>query len=292
MYDLSTDSGSLKRSIDRAQVCLNAYLWLLQVIPKPEETMALADKIALSTLLNDFKGSWTEYADFTAEIVPFETAFANHRKFFADLGVDMSKVPYMVLKDDRTEPPEIIGDTEAKARFKPEPPLLIPVPPDPNSDTMTNLVMLGAGALAVFVGFKLLKPEKRRTIGRRDVWSVGNKDYYNYGDAQKELVKRRARGERASIKRISQYLDGLGGTTEQHFNKTALYLHNAERALHLARLAETTDPRRIGGLLAVARNKLTVADSERSWTGRNDAQERELDHLWGQLNLQERNYAR
>lgn len=205
MYDLTTDIGSLKRSIDRAQIALNAYLWLLQVVPKPEETMALADKTALSSKLNDFKGCWTNYADFTAEIVPFETAFANHRKFFADLGVDLSTVPYMVLNDDRTIAPEIISDADAKMRFKPEAPLPNPVQLDQNFDLTTKLVMLGAGVAAVLVSFRLFKPAKRRTSGRVEIWRVGNTDYRSYEEAQREVARRRVRGERASIQRTAHY---------------------------------------------------------------------------------------
>jgi hypothetical protein len=209
MYDISSDPEALRKSLDRAQVCLNAYTWLLEVVPKPEETMALANKASLASLVYSWKGCWTMYADYTAEIAPFESSFVNHRRFFANLGLDMSKVPYMVLQQNRLDIPEIISNADAKERYgqaeapnQPSPMML-----DVNSDMATNLVMLGAGAAAVVLGTMFLR--KRRTVGMRDAWNVNGKRYFSYGEAQTELTRLRAQGKHASIKRSSRRFSGI-----------------------------------------------------------------------------------
>ena len=156
--DISLDPGALANSLYRGQLVLDCYNKLLAVIPNAKTSVVYQDMVNFKALLDDWKGDWTGYNDYTTEIVPYETSFMQHRDFFVGK-VDLSTVPYMVLQKERTDPPEIITDAEMKRRAgaaTPAPPAL----PAPTGMSIQAKLMLGAGA--VLFGFLMLKPKRQR----------------------------------------------------------------------------------------------------------------------------------
>jgi hypothetical protein len=294
----TTDPEALNKSIDRALVDLNCYTWLLQVVPNPEESMAKANKAALQELVNDWRGGWSLFVDHTEEIVPFEVSFVNHRRFYKDLGVDMSNVPYIVLRENKMNPPEIISDAEAKERYGSEeapfqpPPLTAREQGEP-SITTANMMILGAGAASVLLGFMFLsRTPKRRTVGRREVWRVGNQDFPSYSQAMTERKRFLRRGIDVPILRTAHLFSGFGdaswirfckekskrmkgsrtrlrgfsgfrGTAREHEKDVQEYLKTAVNFLNEAKAAGSFSEKR--ELLELARDYLRRANQERKW---------------------------
>lgn len=186
---MTTDSEALRKSIDRGRAIDNCYLQLLSVIPKSNETAVYANHVSLLQKLTDWRGDWSMFNDHADEVVPYETKFVDLRKFYADSGLNMTNVPYVILKDNKLEPPEIITDAEAKARLSsPVAELSDPVDASKNLDTSEIVVMAALGAAAAFAGYKFLKP-RRRTVAFKTIWKVGNREFNVYGEAVKEAKR-------------------------------------------------------------------------------------------------------
>jgi len=157
MPTTTQDPEALRKSMDRAQACANAYIWLLKAIPNPNESLAFAEKAALESLMNDWRGDWSLYHSYDEEIVPFEANFAKRRAFYAASGADLSKVPAIILQDNRMLKPRYVGDSEFKAMSAAEKPPE-PIRQEQNAGMSANMLMLtlGAGAAAI-LGFFMLR---------------------------------------------------------------------------------------------------------------------------------------
>jgi hypothetical protein len=213
---VTQDPEALRTSIDRALITYNCYTWMLEAIPKPEESLAFANRASLRELLDRMRGDWSLYNDYTDKIVPFETQFMKSRHFYAGEGVDLSKVPYMVFKDNRLLAPEIISDAEAKKRFSNNPDPYGPLTTNVSSPALGNAMMLGAGALAVLVGALALRPKKRRTVGYKTTWYIGGKEYSTWEAANREHIRLRQLGKRDVPIQRTRRLSGLHGTEDEH----------------------------------------------------------------------------
>lgn len=158
--DISLDPGALANSLYRGQLVLDCYNKLLAVIPNATTSAVYQDMVDFKALVDNWKGDWTGYNDYTTEIIPYETSFMAHRDFYTGKA-DLSTVPYMVLQKERTVAPKIITDVEAMRRPSPT---VAPVAsvPAPGLSMQTKL-MLGAGAM--LLGFVMLRPKRRGFSG-------------------------------------------------------------------------------------------------------------------------------
>jgi hypothetical protein len=78
------------------------------------ESLAFANRMALRVLMKQWQGAWSEYQDFTVQIVPFETKFKQFRKFYKDQGVDLSKVPVILQKENKMLPVQYVLPKDLK----------------------------------------------------------------------------------------------------------------------------------------------------------------------------------
>jgi len=157
---MSTNPMALENSLDRGQAVLNCYIKLLSVIPNAKQTMVWAEENALAKYLNDWKGSWSLFDDKTTEIVPFENLFVQHRKYYAEKGLDLKNVPYMILMKDKMVRPQVITDAEAKNLSQSNPALPNTNPINPDMDMATKLTLVGVGGLAGLLILMLIGKRK------------------------------------------------------------------------------------------------------------------------------------
>lgn len=202
---ISTDPEALRKSIDRGQAALNCYLRLLSIIPNSTSTVLYSNEVSLADQLNKWRGDWSMFIDHTEDIVPYEAKFVEFRKWYADQGMDLTNVPYMVLQDNKMNPPDIITDAEAKARFSPiiQNPLPQPTDPGPSMDMTSKAIMLGLGAAVSYVLYKIIPQPKRRTVGARQAWRIDGRDFLTYTEAMRW---RKKTGSNSDIEPITHYL--------------------------------------------------------------------------------------
>lgn len=160
----TTDSSALDRSITRGQDILNCWIRLEQAVGQPD---SIAGQMVsdLSALLNDWRGDWTGYKDYTLEIVPYEVKFVQYRASYAQMGVNISSVPVVILDiNDKTRKPQILSPEQAKTVGIEPGPTNEPKP-SPDSDMTTKMIIAGAGIAVAALGFMFLRKRQPALSG-------------------------------------------------------------------------------------------------------------------------------
>lgn len=156
----TTDSSALDRSITRGQEILNCWILLDRAVGKPD---SIAGQMVsdLSSALNDWRGDWTGYKDYTLEIVPYEVKFVQYRASYAQMGVNVSSVPVVILDtNDKTVKPQILSPTQAKeVGIEPGP----DVKPEPNLSA-SPMMIAGIGIGAAIIGFMLFRKKSQPAL--------------------------------------------------------------------------------------------------------------------------------
>lgn len=160
MYgSITTDPGALDKSIARGQEILNCWIRLEQAIGQPNSIAGqmVAD---LSSLLNDWRGDWIGYKDYAEDIVPYEVKFVQYRASYAQVGVNVSSVPVVILDSvDKMKKPQILSAEQAKTVGIEPGPTNEPKP-SPDSDMTTKMIIASAGIAVAAISFMFLR--KRR----------------------------------------------------------------------------------------------------------------------------------
>lgn len=178
MSEWTTDSRALDKSIARGQAILNCWIRLDQAVGQPN---SIAGQIVsdLSAKLNDWRGDWTGYSDYTLEIVPYEVKFVQYRASYAQTGVDVSSVPVVILdSDDKTAKPQILSPDQAKS---------VGIEPGATAeskqsagDMTTKIIVAGAGIGLAIIGFMVMR-KKRPAMAGLERYSFRHSRRYRRG---------------------------------------------------------------------------------------------------------------